>query len=580
MNLLNASCLRGRYNVLPRIAIFPLLVASPLRSSSLSAIHRGIRNSEKVSAQGHSYASSSRGKTNKAKKGGKGKDKGKGAGKGKKNNKKDDGNSGKKSRKARFNDPDDPFGQNSLVFQLKNVGGKDAGKSAGGKRNPNLLTPDQFMKDFMSSPTQGKKSGTAASVPPAARPPPPSARAPPAASPPPPPPVRAPPAAASPPPPPPARAPPAAASPPPPAQPAGFWSPPPPSGGPQSAGAPKQPSYEPSRDTPREPSHTPSWGQTIPQDDGPVRITRTTAASQFLYGRSSVEAALKRSRRKLYALYIYNDLVEAMAKSRGIPIKRVSSEGLRMMDKMSENRPHNGYILEVSPLPQLPVKGLGPVSTDPKKPGFGLVLNYQSPEEQEINGASEFVPSALPAGRMPFVLLLDGIQDPGNLGAIIRSAAFLGADAIAVTKGASSPITAVSVKTSAGAAEIVTLLSVVSPVEFITSSRAAGWVTYAAVSPESARSRGNSHFTLDRIESYDPLATQPTLLVLGSEGEGLTRSVRRCTDFQVSIPNHSQAPSLIDSLNVSVAAGILCSGFLRKQYLGQSTKEPEPSQLF
>ncbi len=311
------------------------------------------------------------------------------------------------------------------------------------------------------------------------------------------------------------------------------------------------------------------------KDDGPIRIYHTTAASLFLYGRSVVEAALKNSGRRLYRMYIYGGEdrqnisqdanLEYLARQKGIRITKVGRDGLRMMDKVSGGRPHNGFVLEASPLPQLPVRHLGPLSEDPAKPGYSIELGHQSREETEINGTSTFIGYQLPRGRKPFVLFLEKILDPGNLGAILRSAAFLGVNAVAISKADSAPLTAVTLKASAGASEVMTLFSVNSTIDFLTRSRESGWMVYAAV-PSTSRSRNNSHLTLDLLDSYDPLATHPTILVVGSEGEGLDRQVKREADFEVSIPGASGLLSIVDSLNVSAASAILCSAFLKKQH--------------
>ncbi|KAI5927435.1 hypothetical protein F4810DRAFT_650966 [Camillea tinctor] len=323
------------------------------------------------------------------------------------------------------------------------------------------------------------------------------------------------------------------------------------------------------------------------RDDSYIRVQRTTAVSQFLYGRSVVEAALRGSPRQLYKLYIYDGedrnnvtqdaALEKLAQRKQIPVTKVERGDLRLMDKMSEGRPHNGYVLEASPLPQLPLKALGPVSEDPKRVGFGVDIAHQSAEEAELNGTSDFVGCHIPEGRNPFVLLLDGILDPGNLGAILRSAGFLGVNAVAITKTNSATLTPVALKASAGASEAMTLFSVSSTVSFLSLSRDAGWTVYAAV-PSTTRSRGNTHLTLNRLEAYDPLATQPTILVVGSEGEGLEKPVRRQADFEVSIPSNSGLLSTVDSLNVSVATGILCSSFLKNQKSKTLEIEEEPAE--
>lgn len=315
-------------------------------------------------------------------------------------------------------------------------------------------------------------------------------------------------------------------------------------------------------------------------EDLPIRIHHTTAASQFLYGYSVVEAALKTTKRKLYNLYLYSGPdrqnvsqdthLEKLANANGIPVHRLrDSQGLRMMDKMSDRRPHNGCILESSPIPQLPLKALGPMSEDPARPGFSVELSHQSAEEVAINGNPDFVPFRAPGrDRQPFILLLDGILDPGNLGAILRSAAFLGVTGVAITKYNSAPLSPVAIKASASASEVLPLYSVDSTLGFLQQSKENGWMVYASVAA-GPRSKGNSHVTLERVEKYDPLSQQPTILIVGSEGEGLGKQIRRAADFEVSIPGASGLLSTVDSLNVSVATGILCSSFLKKsQELG------------
>jgi len=351
-----------------------------------------------------------------------------------------------------------------------------------------------------------------------------------------------------------------------------------------SKDAPGQERERPSRET----QDTRKEPRSFRDDDAPIRIHHTTAASQFLYGRSVVEAALKASRRQLYKLYIYSgddrrnisqdEALERLAQRKGVDVVKVPNNNLRMMDKMSGGRPHNGCVLEASPLPQLPLKALGSLSENAAEPGFHVDVTYQSAEDTKINGTSNFVPYQLPKGRHPFVLLLDGILDPGNLGAILRTAAFLGVNGIAITKDSSATLTAVALKASAGASEVATLFSVSSTRDFIVRSKENGWLVYAAV-PATKRSRANSHVTIDRVETYDPLSLQPTLLVIGSEGEGLEKGTRRLADHEVSIPSPPGGlTNIVDSLNVSVATGVLCAGFLKRQSSGMMEIDELPSK--
>lgn len=307
----------------------------------------------------------------------------------------------------------------------------------------------------------------------------------------------------------------------------------------------------------------------------PMTVTYSTAASQFLYGRSVVKAALEKGRRQVYKLYVYggenrresrdNDLMINLAKSRNVPITIVPNEDQRLMDKMSMGRPHNGFVLETSPLPQLPVKSLGKLEESPSKLGFHIKLDYQTREEVAINGDISFIPKAQTSKAKPFVLLLHEILDPGNLGALLRTASYMGVDAVGITNRSSSNMTPVVLKSAAGAAEEVSIFTVDSPVQFLEDSKAAGWKAYAAVAPPEkklAKMHGGKFISTETIEQEKPLDREPCILVLGNEGHGLPRSIKVAADFELSVPRFVQG-STVDSLNVSVAAGLLCHTFVK-----------------
>lgn len=318
----------------------------------------------------------------------------------------------------------------------------------------------------------------------------------------------------------------------------------------------------------------------------PPSVPYTTAASQFLYGTSTVEAALQNTRRKLYKLYVYSGgnrrnrdkdtYITNLASQRGVKIEYLEEDDLSMLNKMSDNRPHNGYVLEASPLPQMPVRALGEVSSADGWPGFKISLGYQSKEEASVNGTDDFI-IAEPGRYKPFVLLLDQVLDPGNLGAILRTASFMGVTAVAVSKRGSAPMTPVVLKASAGAAEAMTIFSVDSPVDFVTESSENGWKIFAAVAPKSER--GVQDMDMRSVERTDPLLNEPCVLVLGSEGEGLSRQLTRAADFKVSIPNLSGS-KVVDSLNVSVATGLLCSAFIRGKTQAASNTVKDAGALF
>ncbi|KAJ4412139.1 hypothetical protein N0V85_003722 [Neurospora sp. IMI 360204] len=324
--------------------------------------------------------------------------------------------------------------------------------------------------------------------------------------------------------------------------------------------------------TPRRELHRDIDGET-PKS---LSIPYTTAASQFLYGTSVVEAALQAARRKLYKLYIYaganreklakDAAIQKLAQRNKVETVFVNEEGLKMMDKMSGSRPHNGYILEASPIPQPPVISLGEVvdaESGQGTTGYKVVLGHQSHEEALINGKSDFV-SASSTTHKPLVVVVDQILDPGNLGAILRSVSFLGATAVAITKRESASLTPVALKASAGASESLTLFSVDHLPKFLQDSRENGWLVYAAVPRTSGSGNLQKHLDLHEIEEIDPLRKNPCILLLGSEGEGLPGQIKSKADYEVNIPNMSGG-TVIDSLNVSVAAGLLTSAFMKGQ---------------
>lgn len=320
--------------------------------------------------------------------------------------------------------------------------------------------------------------------------------------------------------------------------------------------------------------HLPTNG---PGTHGPLSIPYTTTASEFLYGTSSVVAALEAQkgrgrRRQLYKLYIYQGQnrqnperdanLERLAKQCGVKIQPMTGVWLRLMDKMSKGRPHNGYVLEVSPLPRPQLASLGAVTERDGEYGFKVELDYQSREVAAIDGSPDFI--KLPGDRFgpkPMVLFLDGIQDPGNLGGILRTASFMGASAVAISTRRSAMFTPIVTKASAGASENMTLFRVDSPEKFISQSKLAGWKVYSAVAPVTGRGSHRSNRSVAVSDIGNPLANDPCILMLGSEGEGQETKMKKLSDVGVYIPSYGSDRNL-DSLNVSVAAGIICNSFL------------------
>lgn len=148
----------------------------------------------------------------------------------------------------------------------------------------------------------------------------------------------------------------------------------------------------------------------------------------------------------------------------------------------------------------------------------------------------------------PFVLICDGIEDPHNLGAIIRSAECMGAHGIIIPKRRSVGLTPVVAKASAGAIEHLPIARVTNLVATITQLKEAGLWIYAADMDGSPYDRAD--------------LTGAVALVVGSEGSGVSHLVREKCDFVLSIPQYG----CVNSLNVSNAAAILTCEIARQRH--------------
>ena len=166
----------------------------------------------------------------------------------------------------------------------------------------------------------------------------------------------------------------------------------------------------------------------------------------------------------------------------------------------------------------------------------GIVAFAAAKDYSTVDDILEYAESR---GEAPFVVVLDEVEDPHNLGSIIRSAECAGAHGVVITKRRSAPVTATVVKTSAGAAEHMRIARVVNLVSAIETLKKEGlWIAGADMA-------GNSMYEADMKGGF--------ALVIGSEGSGLSKLVKEKCDFLVSVPIKGK----IDSLNASVAAAII-----------------------
>ena len=222
---------------------------------------------------------------------------------------------------------------------------------------------------------------------------------------------------------------------------------------------------------------------------------------EIIYGSRPVVEALKSGRRRVLEIFdaVGDEEVAKAAGKRGVKPKRVSRQ---RVDELCRGGVHQGVVARVEPYPY-----------------SGL---------EEILASSE-----------PLVLVLDGVTDPRNLGAVLRAADGAGASGVVVPKDRAAGVTAVAVKASAGASERVRVARETNLRRAIEKMKDAGLWVYAA-------DRGGTPYT--KLDLAGPVG-----LLFGSEGRGVRRLVREACDGEVSIPMLGD----VGSLNISVAAAVL-----------------------
>jgi|SRR5208283_3559149 len=238
---------------------------------------------------------------------------------------------------------------------------------------------------------------------------------------------------------------------------------------------------------------------------------------EWAYGINPVLEAL-RSDQGIGVIYCsqekseHNRKIISMAQARSIPVKIVKKE-------FFETRFHKGH------------------------QGVAAILS-----QRKLLSIDQLIDIPMAKGELPFFLILDCIEDPRNFGALLRVADAAGIHGIVFQSHRSAAITGIVAKTSAGALTHVNLSEVVN-------------VKHALEMMK------KSDISIVGAESGSPLSlwdldmTMPLALVIGSEGQGLRRTVKEKCDFIVNIPMLGR----VNSLNVSVAAGILSYEVIRQR---------------
>jgi 23S rRNA (guanosine2251-2'-O)-methyltransferase len=243
--------------------------------------------------------------------------------------------------------------------------------------------------------------------------------------------------------------------------------------------------------------------------------------SDLVYGRHSVLAALEGDRSInriwVYAKLRYDPRFHGLlntAKADGTVIDEVDHQRLNQITHGSN---HQGIAAQVSP------------------------YAYTSLED--------LIQKAKQRSDQPVIMAADGITDPHNLGAIVRTAEALGADGLVIPQRRAVGITSTVMKVAAGALETFPVARVVNLGRALEELKESGFWIYGA------SAAGDKPL-------YDAQFTHPTVLVVGSEGDGLSLSVQKCCDVLVSIPLQGGTPSL----NASVAAGMALYEIYRQRW--------------
>ncbi|WP_225889309.1 23S rRNA (guanosine(2251)-2'-O)-methyltransferase RlmB [Halomicronema hongdechloris] len=299
-----------------------------------------------------------------------------------------------------------------------------------------------------------------------------------------------------------------------------------PSGGrsrPQRSGGPKR-----SRDTfkPRR-----SGSTKAPKPVKPSKTAGTPAdqpdaedAADLIYGRHAVEAAIT-NQRPLNRLWVNSRLrydsrflpLLSEAKARGAVIDEVDS---RRLNQLSNGANHQGLVAQVA--------------------------------SYDYRDLGDLMAQAQQTVKIPVVIAADGITDPHNLGAIIRSAEALGAQGIVIPQRRAVGITATVAKVAAGALETFPVARVVNLRRALEELKQQGFWIYGLA----ATGRRSLH-----TARFD----RPTVLVVGAEGDGLSLTIQESCDQLISVPLRGKTPSL----NASVATGMALYEIYRQQWVSQ-----------
>jgi len=244
--------------------------------------------------------------------------------------------------------------------------------------------------------------------------------------------------------------------------------------------------------------------------------------STTVLGRIPVLECLRAGKRRARKLFVLRGAKGLDAITRAARTISVEECDRRDLDHLAEGATHQGVVLEADPLPE--------------------------------HNADTWCRGSFPANAL--VVILDGVEDPHNFGAIVRSAAACGAHAVVYGKDRAAPLSPVSLKSAAGAMEYVDLVKATNLVRVIDRMKEQGfWIA-------SLEADGPQNL-------WDADLTGRVGLIIGSEGKGVRRLVREHSDLLLRIP----LTGPISSLNASVSAGVALAECLRQRHHAAKTAQ-------
>lgn len=262
--------------------------------------------------------------------------------------------------------------------------------------------------------------------------------------------------------------------------------------------------------------------------------------AEYIYGKNSVLTVLEQAPERVFKVYLSDQMkpdsrigeLIGLVNAHGIvlvkvprqKLDRMVQEGMVNPDPEDQRPNHQGVVASVAPRPLWDIHD---------------VISACQPK--------------IEAGEKPVVLMLDGVTDAGNMGAILRVADAVGVEAVVLGKHSSAGLGPGVSKTSSGADQVVNLAVVTNLTQSLEKLKAAGFWVVGTMLSEKAQEYTTIDFNM------------PTVLVMGSEGKGLSRLVAEHCDFAATIPMMGK----MASLNVASATAVVLYEMLRQKQVHQ-----------